>query len=197
MSETTQVARAILLIDEMADYLRDDKSDAARDLVARAVAMARMLRNYTEDIEALIRNCAAKGMGKQETQEVLGISRYRFQLLMSVMKDVQWVPSNQTSGRRRHYESVKGVPRGTEATRAAVAAFVESKRQYTICGIRGTVTELYKLWHDYCSVGYSTINRRLAQGDSVYDAFFGDRMPSAVEIKASNRDTKAFRGVVR
>ena len=192
MSETVQIARTILLLDEAVEFLKDDNSDAARDLAARALAMSRILRNYTEDAEQLIRSCAARGMGKQDTMETLGLSRYRFQLLTSVMPDIEWVSPNRTSGRRRHYDSLRGVPKKPGHNRPAVEASKEALRKHSICGIRGTSQELFDLWRDYCSVGYSTVNRRLAQGESVYDAFFGKRQPSARGRKTTKAQRQAF-----
>lgn len=191
----TAVARAILLLDDIADFLVATGGDQSATLARQAVAMARQLRHHTEDIEKLIRDCAARGLGKQETQLTLGMSRYRFDLLISALPDIQWVSPNQTAGRRGFYDSLKGRQRPPGANQAAVRASVLCRQKYNLCGVQGSARDLYNLWSEYVSVGYSTVNRRLSQGDNLYDALFSKHRPSAVDQKMTPARKAAYLGV--
>ena len=180
------MARVILDLEDASDALTGlgNPPDHPITVALRKVNLAvRALRDENEDMEQLIRDCAAKGMSRNDALASLRISRYRFDLLANAMPDLKW-PASQSIARKRFNESMKGVP-ANDAKRAALdkgrKTMVENQRKYSICGVRGTLRELHDLWCDYIVVSYPTIGDRLRKGWSLYDAMFKPRQPSAVD----------------
>ena len=129
--------------------------------------------------EQFIRSRAAMGWSRQMVREALGMGSSKFQVVAAAVPDVQWPAPGQSVDRKRLYESMKGVcssaqaralQRGREALRIKLSV-------YELCGVRGTVSDLYELWAEHISVTRSTVQRRLNAGMHKYDAFFGSAPP--------------------
>lgn len=141
------------------------------------------------DVDQQIRLLAARGESKSEVMRILGISRYKMDLLCEAMPDLRWRSRGQTNGCRRKYDAVRGTfpAHLRKNLSAATQARQEALRIYEICGVRGSVTELYALWKEHISVGRQMVSRRLKEGMSVYDAFFLPKLASGVDMSASRR----------
>lgn len=190
-NKTALMARAATHLAEVLDLLKESSDPEAGRLAGQSKTLIRELRHYTEDIEALIRECAAKGMGKHETAEALGLSRYRFRLIADLLTDIKWTPAAHTVGRKRYNDQIKGNVPKSEKRNAALAAgleiLLEKRRIYNICGVQGTAQELFDIWKDYCEVSYSSVTARIRGGMDLFEALFTPRRPSAVDNCAKTR----------
>lgn len=180
------MARVILDLEDASDALSGlgNPPDHPLTIALRKVNLAvRALRNENEDMEQLIRDCAARGMSRNDALASLRISRYRFDLLANAIPGLKW-PASQSLARQRFNASLRGRP-ANAAKRAALdkgrKTMVENQRKYSLCGVRGTLRELVDLWCDYTHVTYQTIGDRLRKGWSLYDAMFLGKQPSAVD----------------
>lgn len=189
------MARLINDLERAAELLENEELPTTHPLVdalRKVNHVARSLRSEHEDIETLIRQCAANGQSKTEARRTLKISHYRFNLLADAMPDIEWA-SGSSLARRRYNENLRGKPvsdKVKEALARGRATMTDNQRDHVLCGVRGTALELFRLWSEYVTISYSTFNTRLRQGEDVIPALFGDRRPSAVDSCAK---TKAHR----
>lgn len=142
------------------------------------------------NIEQQIRILAARGESKAEVRRVLGLSFYKMDLYCSAMPDIKWPAQGKSNGNCRYYESLKECP-NLPATRSnikkAQAAWREKMAVHEMCGVKGSITQIYNLWSEYITVGRQTVTRRLAAGWNLYDALFKPKQPSALDISKDRR----------
>lgn len=189
-------AKILIELDKAADILQgmaSGPSDPLAYALRKVNVAARTIRRDYEDIESLIRECCKRGLSKNEAMQALRISRYRFALLVEAMPELKWVNGNCVA-RQRYNESLKGIP-ATPERRAALergrAKMINNQRRHRLCGVQGTLRELYDMWYDYVSVSYQTVGGRLRAGQSLYDALFMPRQPSAVDKCAKTNAHRA------
>lgn len=130
--------------------------------------------------EQFIRTRASMGWSREMVREALGISDMKFRAIVAAVPDAKWPKNGQSVDRKRYYESLKGQPcppGRAEALRRGREVQRERMSVHELCGVRGTVTELCKLWGEYVTVDRSTVQRRLNAGVNKYDAFFGPATP--------------------
>jgi hypothetical protein len=141
------------------------------------------------EIDQQIRMLAARGEGKAEVMRTLNLSRYYMDLYCSAMPDIVWPRQGCALGNKRGNEAQKGYfpPRRKEAQQKAVEKRKDNLRKYEICGVRGTIKELYDLWAEHISVGRQRVTSRLSDGYSVYDAFFLPKQKSVVDLPIGER----------
>lgn len=198
-----ELASVILELDEAADALEklgfpyDHPLSVAKRKINKA---GRILRDRTEDTEALIRDCAKRGMSKQQTYESLRISRYRFRLLIEAMPDVKWIDPAQSEGRKRYNESLIGTPlddKRREILAAAAKERLERMKKYEVRGIRGSAHDLWKYFKEQrdeqgnrlVQVGYSQVtNRMRLDGMDIEQALFEPRRLSAIDNTKASRE---------
>lgn len=133
------------------------------------------------DVEAFIRDRAALGWSRVMVGEVLkdcGFSDHKFRQFLEVLPDVEW-QTNQSPRRKAFYDSQRG--HCSEARWGALNKSRETKRlngkKYQIGSTSAIMADQILFWADEISVSHSQIRRRLADGDSVYDAFFAPQKP--------------------
>ncbi|MDT8925220.1 hypothetical protein RBE51_20720 [Pseudomonas taiwanensis] len=127
-----------------------------------------------EEFETFVRDRASLGWSRQRVCQTLGITPVKLAHLTEGMDGIPWPKPSCGAGHRLHYESIKGqfplyLQRNIEK---ALAANAKKSPQYTLCGVRGSVRELFVAWSDYIDVSLCTVRRRLAAGKSLYDALF-------------------------
>lgn len=125
-------------------------------------------------IEDQIRACAARNMSKAMTMSVLGITRYKMDLLADAMPDIKWPARGRSLGEIERNASRRGYT--TPAILAACERGREAMRQkrakYTLCGITTDLASLYALWEDQICVGRHMVQTRINKGWGLYDAMF-------------------------
>lgn len=119
----------------------------------------------------LIRDYAARGLSKAETMEALRWGRHRFNLMLDLLGDVQWVPRNKTINRRLYCESIRGTCAPYQASNAAKAreAMLANSHK-TVRGVTGSIQDLID--HFRLPTSVSSVRRRTYEGMSLEDALF-------------------------
>lgn len=138
-----------------------------------------------DDIEQQIRRCVAKGLGKKETVEHLGISRYALRKLTSAMPDLRWICRSHTKSRLALYETMRREPRYRERIASAKKAQLENLRVHEIDGVRGSIAELCDWFGDRVAVCHNTVRVRVAKGWPLRDALFQPPYPSEKPTETS------------
>lgn len=135
-------------------------------------------------IEAIIRNRAAMGWSRTHTAKHLGVSFAKLNLMIEAMpgKPVKFCEPHKSLLKRNYYATMEQVPMTAEHRAIAAERTRERYRLYSICGVRGTIQELYDLWAEYIPVKKDTVWKRLQKSGAddtrkVYDAFFTPPIP--------------------
>lgn len=188
----TLALRATELLTEFEHRLRQTTGTGKlRNRVARLISDLRMIN---EDMEKNIRILAERGEGCQSICKILGISKWKLDQFRAVMPDLKFAAHGQTAGEVRGRLSNLGqyTPNRKIAHAKAIAASVEKRRVHEMCGVRGTILELYNLWKEHTSVSYAQAKRRMQDGDHIYKAFFDPKRPSARDMPGPRRKPWEF-----
>lgn len=130
-----------------------------------------MIKQEAMSTEAFIRDCAVRGMSKNECRETLGVNPEKFADMLALIGDLPWPVGHKSLARRLSNEERRGHCSPAQAAALASSrARRKAKRSRTLRGVTGTIEELAK--HFGCPVTPSTIRRRLANGDPPETAFF-------------------------
>lgn len=125
------------------------------------------------NLEDQIRDCAARGMSRTMTREVLEISQYKLYLLASAMPDLKWPERGQSIGEREGRASANWNSEARkEAQRKAVQAQRAKCQQVEFCGITDTRAGIYETWREYAEVCYPQFMYRIRRGASLIEALF-------------------------
>jgi hypothetical protein len=132
-----------------------------------------------EEFEIFVRDRASLGWSRQRVCETLGLTPKKLAHLTEGMDDIPWPKPSRGAGHRQYYQSIKGqfppsLQRNVEKARAAHA---KKYPQYNLCGVSGSVRDLYDAWAEYIDVSLCSVRRRLAAGKSLYDALFLSATP--------------------
>lgn len=130
-----------------------------------------------KQLEAFIRDAAARGWSKTQTAAALGMHKQKFWDLLRLLPAFKWAPKGHTLGNKLGNESKRGVayPKVMAAARVAQQARRDQHRR-TVHGRSGSLEELATL----CTVSARTIRRRLAAGQTPEQAFtFRQPAPAA------------------
>lgn len=120
------------------------------------------------DLEARIRECAARGLSQRRAAELLGVNREKFRnMCEAIQPPVRWPGRNQSVDCKRAYEARRGnaTPEQLQALRKAQATNI-AKHARTLHGRTGSIEYLAQFY----SVGARTIYRRLKAGKSLEEA---------------------------
>jgi len=131
-----------------------------------------------DDIEQQIRQCVANGLGKKETVEYLGISRYALRKLTSAMPDLRWICRSHTQSRLALYEAMRREPKYRERILRAKQAQLDNLRVHEIDGVRGSIGELCEHFGDRVAVCHNTVRVRVNKGWALRDALFQPPYPT-------------------
>lgn len=121
-----------------------------------------------QQLEAFIRDAAARGWSKTQTAEALGMNKQKFWEMLRLLPAFTWAPKGHTLGNKLGNESKRGhrYPKVMAAAKAAQEARRQQGRR-TVRGHTGSLEELATL----CTVSARTIRRRLAAGQTPEQAF--------------------------
>lgn len=123
-----------------------------------------------------IRECAARGLSKSRTAELVGVWPTRFceYLELIDLGDVEFVNGHRSTsaneGRRRSGQTRKGVPQTylTDADRANLRQrMLDLAPKHTAFGVTATLGELVK---QFATVSKETVRLRLKRGMSIEEA---------------------------
>ncbi|HBN8651922.1 TPA: hypothetical protein L3734_005842 [Pseudomonas aeruginosa] len=118
------------------------------------------------DIEAYIRDMAARGFSRKAVAAALNIERAKFKEIISYLPDIQWPEPGRSVDQVRAYEDQRGrkYPM-TEGRLRAVAAMRDAARakvtRYTALGVTATLPELVS---QFSEVSIAAVRKRLAKG---------------------------------
>lgn len=132
-----------------------------------------------DEFAKFVHDRAALGWSRQRVCETLGITPKKLAYLTEGMDDIPWPKPSRGAGHRLYYQSIKGkfppsLQRNVEKARAVHA---KKYPQYNLCGVSGSVRELYESWADYIDISLSSVRRRLTAGKDLYDALFLSATP--------------------
>lgn len=143
------------------------------------------------DIEGFIRDRAKLGWSREMTRKALEISSFKFRAIVAALPDVQWPALNKSVARQEFYESQRGYcsPKRREALEKSWASKRANSKHFQIGSTCDTMSYQIAVWGEYVTVARSQIDRRLARGWSVYDAFFKPAQPKFAN-KSGWKDAK-------
>lgn len=131
------------------------------------------------DVEAFIRESAKLGWSKTMTAQALDISFNKLSTICSSIKGLKWKPSHKSPVREEFNRAMQG--HMSEARRVALEAararWQAASAHHQIGSTRATTSMQVEFWKEYVDVNIATVNRRLAAGYSVLDAFFLPPLP--------------------
>ena len=119
--------------------------------------------------EEFIKASAKRGWSKTQTREVLGLSTYKFWLILGAMPPIVWAVRGQSLGAKQSNASRKGMAPSAAMLSGIKKAQAANRARglRTWQGRTGSVEELA----EFSPVSARTITRRLKAGMSVDDAF--------------------------
>lgn len=126
------------------------------------------------DLATRIHQLAAQGNSKQQTMELLGFTRGRFDAVLELIPPVQWPARNRSNNARLANERRRGVftPGMAKAQKLAAQA-VRAKHAKTVRGVTGSIEQLIK--HFNLQITGATVRRRMAKGQDLETALFTPR----------------------
>lgn len=142
------------------------------------------------NIEQQIRLLAARGESKSEVRRILELTHYQMNLYCEAMPDIKWPAQGKSNGNRRYYDSLKecpNLPAIRDNIKKAQEVWREKMAVHEMCGVKGSITQIYNLWSEYITVGRQTVTRRLAAGWGMYDALFKPKQADALDISKDRR----------
>ncbi|MGY1417411.1 hypothetical protein [Pseudomonas aeruginosa] len=128
------------------------------------------------NVEAFIRQSAARGLSRSAVAAALDMSMTKFRPLLDALPDIQWPAPGESVDFRRSCEARRG--RFTPTNRAALEkarAVSRAKSLRTVRGVTGTIDELVQAFG--IEVSASTVRRRMQEGMPLEAALFTPRQP--------------------
>ncbi|WP_313453450.1 hypothetical protein [Stutzerimonas nitrititolerans] len=136
----------------------------------------------SQDLEKVIRDCAKRGMSRNETRLMLGYSKYKMQLILSALPDVPWPALGASLGHLRGNASRRGI------CPASLARARQARRDnltHTVRGVSGSITELAR---HFGIVSSSAARARVsAEGMTVEQAVTMPPRPSARDLSRQRK----------
>lgn len=128
------------------------------------------------NVEAFIRQSAARGLSRRAVADALDMGMYEFRGLLKALPDVQWPGPGQSVDFRRSCEARRGFfPPANRAALEKARAVARAKSLRTVRGVTGTIEELVQAFG--IEVSASTVRRRMQEGMPLEAALFTPRQP--------------------
>jgi len=149
------------------------------------------MSNSTRDEIAFIRECAARGLSRSHTAQLLGFWPADFIKYLDVLniEGLQWQVGRESLLAKNQLQRVHESRRGahiSEEHKAILAKYRNTNwKQYTAFGVTGTLPALVER---FGAVGYNAVLKRMTEGMPLEQALTQPRMDQIIANRARSAD---------